>query len=537
MIKVRKAIFFILVSLYVNQAFTLDYIPGEYVIKLKANKFYSLAALKAEFKAITIRKISNEHLTIVRDKSENVTNVVRELESLPDVEIAEPNYIYELSVTPNDPDYLRLWSLNNSGQTDGWNRPGRLGLDIGAEKAWDITIGSKNVIVAVIDSGLNYNHPDIKENLWTNETEANGKAGVDDDNNGYVDDIHGYDFVNSDSDPIDDHGHGTHVSNIIGAKGNQGLGIAGINWNVSIMPLKFATAEGKGNLEASIKAIQYAVKMGARVLNNSWGNNNYSEILEKTIKESSDKNVLFVAAAGNSSRDNDLQPIYPASYKVANIMSVAGLTIHGYLGGFSCYGKESVHIAAPGDAIYSLWNDKYKEMTGTSMAAPHVSGVAALLLAKEPQLSALEIKERLMRTSVPLGGLRNKVASAGMVNAFYALTNQLAPADVMDPAAWQNTIPRQISSTHPYLPSKNETWEIYIPEAKYISLYFEKMEVEKQFDMINLFDHKGRRIVQLAGKDTGFWSQVIAGDYIKIVLVSDSENNAYGFDITKAAYK
>jgi subtilisin family serine protease len=537
MINIRGILFFIFTVFNLQQAIALDYIPGEYVVKLKNNKFHSLNSLKSELKAISIRKIGDTHLTVLRDKTEDVNMAIRELNSMPDVELAEPNYIYELNAVPNDPNYPKQWSLNNNGQLDGWGKPGRFGLDIGAEKAWDITVGSKNVIVAVIDSGLNYNHPDIKDNLWTNEAEANGKTGVDDDNNGYVDDIHGYDFVNNDNDPIDDHSHGTHVANIIGAKGNQNLGMTGINWNVSIMPLKFATAEGKGNLEASIKAIQYAVKMGARVLNNSWGNDRYSEILEKTIKEASDKNVLFIAAAGNSSRDNDIKPIYPASFKIPNIISVAGLTIHGYLGGFSCYGKESVHIAAPGDAIYSLWKDTYKEMTGTSMAAPHVSGVAALLLAKEPQLTALEVKERLMRTSTPLAGLRNKTVSAGMVNAYYALTNQLAPADPLDPAAWQNIIPRQISSAHPYIPSKTETWEIYIPNAKYISLFFEKLEVEKQYDIINLLDRKGSRIAHLAGNDTGLWSPVIPGDYVKIVFIADANNEAYGFDITKVAYK
>jgi subtilisin family serine protease len=543
MINIRRGVFFVFVSLMGCQIFALDYIPGEYVIKLKTNRTHLLSStsalniLRTELKASEIRKISDTHIAVVRDSGQDALAAIREMEAMPSVEIAEPNFVYELNMTPNDPDYLRLWSLNNSGQTDGWGRAGRFGLDVGAEKAWDITTGSKKSIVAVIDSGLNYLHADIQDNLWTNEAEAKGKSGVDDDNNGYIDDLHGYDFVNSDNDPIDDHGHGTHVANIIGAKGNQGLGIVGVNWTVSIMPLKFATAEGKGNLEASVKAINYAVKMGAQVLNNSWGNDHYSEILEQTIREANSKNVLFVAAAGNSSRNNDLKPIYPASYKVPNVISVAGLTIHGYLGNFSCFGKESVHIAAPGDSIYSLWKDKYREMTGTSMAAPHVSGVAALLLSSEPQLTALEIKERLMRTSMPLGSLRNKVASGGMVNAYYALTNQSGPADPLDPTAWPNIIPRQISSSHPYLENKNETWEIYIPNAKFISLYFEKMDVEKQYDMINLLNRKGQRIAHFAGTDSAFWSPVIEGDYIKIVLVSDANNNAYGFDITKVAYK
>lgn len=548
MIEVRMSViifsFFIFHTIAgANSTFnTRDAVPGEYVIQLKdpiAEKKIQLYAdtLKTQFHASEIRTLNNQLLVIKREAKENADQAIRQLQALPNVAVAEPNYIYELFASPNDPDYRKQWNINNAGQTDGWGRPGRFGLDIGAEKAWDITTGSKKVIVAVIDSGLNYNHPDIKDNLWTNETEAKGKTGVDDDNNGYIDDIHGYDFVNNDNDPIDDHGHGTHVSNIIGASGNQNLGMTGINWQVSIMPLKFATAEGKGNLEASIKAIKYAVKMGARILNNSWGNDRYSELLEAAIKETTAQNILFVAAAGNSSRDNDVKPIFPASLKVPNIMSVAGLDIHGYLGGFSCWGLNSVHIAAPGDSIYSLWNDRYREMSGTSMAAPHVSGVAALLLAKEPDLPALDMKERLMRTSVPLAGLRNKVMSAGMVNAYFALSNMAAPPDPFDPEAWENKIPRQISSTHPYLDNKEEAWEIYIPNAKYISLYFEKLDVEKQYDMINLLNRKGSRIAKLAGADQNFWSPVIEGDYVKVVLKADSAVSTYGFDISKAAYR
>jgi subtilisin family serine protease len=542
MIKIRMGFLLFCLGVFRLSGANTEAVPGEYVIKLKNS--ISLSAFKTQsndfknqFRALAITPIDEHYWLVKRNKAEDPNLVIQDLKAQAQIELAEPNYIYDLFTTPNDPDYSKQWSISNVGQADGWGRAGRLGLDIGAEKAWDMTVGSKRVIVAVIDSGLNYNHPDIKDNLWTNLAEANGKSGVDDDNNGYVDDLHGYDFVNNDNDPIDDHGHGTHVANIIGARGNQSLGITGVNWEVSILPLKFATAEGKGSLEASIKAIKYAVKMGARILNNSWGNDHYSELLESAIKETSQQNVLFIAAAGNSSRNNDIKPIYPASLKISNIISVAGLNIHGYLAGFSCWGPSSVHIAAPGDSIYSLWKDKYREMSGTSMAAPHVSGVTALLLAKEPELSAMEAKERLLRTSVPLAGLRNKVMSAGMVNAYYALSNLNAPADPFDPESWENKVPRQISSTHPYLENKEEVWEIYIPNAKYISLYFEKMAIEKQYDMINLLNRKGSRIAKLAGTDQSFWSPVIEGDYVKVVLKSDSAVTDYGFDISKAAYR
>jgi thermitase len=366
-------------------------------------------------------------IVIKKDPKVPAIDAFDDLSSNPEVEYVEPNYIYHADKIPNDPDFSKMWGFQNRGESNQifstlTGFAGAVaGVDINITKAWDISTGSDSVVVSVIDTGIDLTHPDLVPNLWTNEKEANGKAGVDDDGNGYVDDVHGYNFADENGTPQDGHGHGSHCAGIIGARGNDGVGIAGINWKVKLMAVKFLADDGSGTLEAAIKAINYASKMGANIMSNSWGGGSYSKALEDAIKGANKAGALFVAAAGNDGDDNDKSDHYPANYQVANVVSVAAIDSAGNLADFSNYGANKVHIAAPGVDVYSAFKDGgYTTMSGTSMATPHVSGVAALILSKE-KLTVAQLKQRLISTARKIDTLKGKVASNGLLDAYAAL--------------------------------------------------------------------------------------------------------------------
>jgi len=263
-----------------------------------------------------------------------------------------------------------------------------------------------------VDSGIDYNHPDLKANVWSDP--ANPAH-------------HGYNGIDRNFDPMDKNGHGTHCAGTIGAVGNNGLGIAGMNWEVSLMGARFLAANGSGSLADAIVTIDYAREHGARIMNNSWGGGPFSTTLLQTVERARDAGILFVVAAGNTSggHDNDANPTYPASYNVDNVLAVASTNNLDTLSSFSHFGARSVLLAAPGENILSTWiGNTYKSISGTSMAAPHVTGAAALLLAREPSLSYLEVKSRLLRSVEVIPALRNKVQTGGRLNVYRALTSQ-----------------------------------------------------------------------------------------------------------------
>lgn len=514
--------------------------PGEFVIQLKQGQISALSAhaLETQLGGQIIKKIPNSSIVLIkRNKLEKNDFIIESLKNSPIVEIVEPNYIYRINNTPNDPKLSELWGLKNVGQEDSSKSVGVAGVDIGAEKAWDIETGSDRVVVAVIDTGVDYTHPDLKANIWKNQAELNGKAGVDDDNNGYVDDIYGYSFVGKKGDPMDDHGHGSHVSGTIGASGNDGQGIVGVNWKVQIMGLKFLSADGSGSLADALEAIKYATTMGVNVMSNSWGGGGASEIMKKAIEEANHKNIVFVAAAGNHSGNNDEEPSYPASYDLPNVISVAAADNKGNLAYFSCFGRKTVHVAAPGVNIVSSTPKGYENMSGTSMATPHVSGVVALLLAHEANLSPLEVRDRLIKTSQPLSGLNKKVAANGMVNAYYALMNQAAPPDVNNPANWEHSKDLNISTPHNYEKKSELTWEVNVDGANEFALHFSKFDTEFRYDKLTLFDKSGKKITEITGDLGETWSQIIKGNYVKLVFKSDDSVEKFGFDLDKVAWR
>jgi len=325
------------------------------------------------------------------------------------------------SISAEDASFKKQWGLKNTGWNGGpiW-RLGKKGEDINAEKAWGLSRGRSTIKIAVIDTGVDYDHPDLKNNILMNEAEFNGTDGVDDDGNGYVDDVFGYDFANNDADPMDGHGHGTHCAGVIGATHNRS-GIRGVMGRVKVLPIKFLGDNGSGTLEGAVKAIDYAIKMKVHVMSNSWGGGGANKALLEAIRAADNAGIVFVAAAGNSTSNNDKNPSYPASYKVDNIISVGSMDGNGKKSWFSNFGKESVHIFAPGsDILSTVKNGKYKKMSGTSMATPFVSGAIGLLLTHEKNMTPKEIRERLMATSVKNKSLVKYTAS-GRLDAYRLL--------------------------------------------------------------------------------------------------------------------
>jgi len=358
------------------------------------------------------------------------------LASNPEIEYVEPNYIISLNKAksteaaadeapmPKDNNFNKQWGLKNDGKNGSIFSSGVAGEDINILRAWNITKGSSAVKIAVIDTGVDYTHPDLKDQIDVNLLELNGKPGVDDDGNGYVDDVYGYDFANKDADPQDGHGHGTHCAGVIGASHN-GLGVAGVMANVKIVPIKFISDSGSGETIDAIAAMDYAIKRGVKVMSNSWGGDENEQSLEDAIKAAEAAGITFVAAAGNDSANNDSTASFPANYDISNVISVGSFTSSGSMSSFSNYGLKTVHVTAPGSNILSTYNlGGYATLSGTSMATPHVAGVVGLLLSQEPNLTPAQIRERLVRTSVKTAKLRNASLSGGRVDAYRALSNQ-----------------------------------------------------------------------------------------------------------------
>ena len=362
----------------------------------------------------------------------------------PGVMYAEPNYSIELAATPNDPDFGDLWGMQNTGQTGGLS-----GADIDAPLAWDITTGAPNLIVAVVDTGVDYLHPDLAANMWVNEGEIAGD-GIDNDGNGFVDDVHGYNFVSGNGDPMDDHNHGTHVAGTIGAVANNSIGVAGVAWDVQIMAVKFLSASGNGSIASAVSAIQYAVDNGATISNHSWGfNGNFSQSLSDAIEYARLADHLVVAAAGNGGGDqigddNDARPFYPGNFQHENLIAVAATDHEDQLASFSNYGLTQVDLGAPGVGILSTTrNNSYATFNGTSMATPHVTGATALLRGLYPDWGYDKIRDRILDTVDPVESLDGRTVTGGRLN----LAAAVAP-DESGPAVVESSPSGDVIKTH-----------------------------------------------------------------------------------------
>lgn len=414
-------------------AFGQGVVPGEYIIRFKSmNHAKAYLSSRASKQFGKHEKVSSVIGPMVLVRSSN-RSAVAALRSNTNIAYIEPNYVYRLPATmtqadrarnssryaaPNDNRFGELWGLRNDGSK------GLKGADVNALQAWSKTTGIKNVKIAIIDTGVDYTHPDLAANIWTNPKEIPGN-GKDDDGNGYVDDVHGYDFSNNDGDPMDDHSHGTHCAGTIAAVHNNKVGVAGVMANASIIPIKFLSGSGSGSTADAVKSVEYAIRVGAHVMSNSWGGGGKSAALFEAIQASAKAGIVFVAAAGNNGSNSDSRPMYPAGYEVPNIISVAAMDINGNKASFSNYGVKSVHVTAPGVNILStVLKGDYKSYSGTSMATPHVSGVVGLVLSANGLRAAPSMRERLIKTSNAHEPLKNVSMSGGFVNAFNAVTGQ-----------------------------------------------------------------------------------------------------------------
>ena len=382
------------------------------------NNYYGLTSIEKIFTQKSPKFLSNIFLLRFNCKS-NMDSIIQEYGKISLISYVQPNCIYHANIIPNDPLFGDQWSLDNIGQKDGL-----LDADIDAPEAWEIETGDNETIVAVIDSGVDYLHNDLANNIWINMDEIPNND-IDDDNNGFIDDVRGWDFANSDNNPMDDNGHGTFCSGIISGTTNNEIGIAGVTWDCKIMPLKFLSYKGFGTTIDAINSILYAINNGARVLSNSWGGYMEDQLLENTFNYAYAENVLPIAAAGN---DDTILKQNPSGFK--DVISVTASNNRDKKPYYSNYGKW-VDIAAPGDEILSTMpSNKYSYGYGTSAACPHVSGLAALILSKNPNLTVEMLKTIIYSNTDELNTLY--YLGRGRINAYKTLNNTLSVIALLD---------------------------------------------------------------------------------------------------------
>ena len=417
-------------------------------------------------------------LRVVHVPDEETLKAIEALKARPDVLYAEPNYVRRKLATPTDTRFKEMWGMKNTGQsgTSGGNT-GVVGADIDAEPAWNVTKGSRSVVVGVVDEGIDINHPDLAANIWKNPGEI-ANNGIDDDANGFIDDVNGWDFFHNDKTVFDGSGaypsddtdaHGTHVAGTIGAVGNNGVGVVGVNWQTSIMSLKILGRDGEApapsSVRMTVRAYNYAKMMrdkwvssggtkgaNVRVLNNSYGGGGRSQAELDAIKALNTSGILFVVAAGNDASDNDRFPVYPACYSAPNLISVAATNNSDLRAFFTNYGSRTVHMAAPGEWILSTTpNGTYDFYSGTSMASPHVAGAAALVLAASPSATVSRVRAALMYSGDVLEthNFYQSLVSGRRLNALkalqYALENDTTPPAAVGNLLAGNTSGRKYS--------------------------------------------------------------------------------------------
>ena len=406
---------FISTLLFATNSLFAEYVPGEVIVKLKSSSSISAYA--------NVSEIAGSDLKVIKiDKDKDVMEAVQELAQNPDVEYAQPNYIYHISVVPNDPYFApKLWGLKNTPQNVPGatyaNNPGNLGDDIDAEDAWGIITDCSSIIVAVIDTGVRYTHEDLSANMW---------------NGGVSYPHHGWNYHDSSNDPIDDNGHGSHVSGIIGAQGNNSKGVTGVCWRVNIMALKAFGSDGTGSTTTIISSIDFAINNGANIINASF--NLYGSVdaaLSTKITDAQKAGILIVAAAGNgylndgSAYDVDAgTKTYPCCYTQDNVLCVTALDQKFQRATFANYGATSVDVAAPGTNVWSAWNTNdsfYKIESGTSMATPYAVGVAALVWANNPGYTYLDVKNAVMYGGAVVTSLADTTVSGKVINAYNAV--------------------------------------------------------------------------------------------------------------------
>ena len=429
-----------------------DFRPGELIIRTKPSSSIfkgpspmNQTSIVDDLGASVIGKFNTpdgifksgggEFLHIKLPAGTSVEDALAKMEGDARLEFAVPNNVYSMpefqksegGIT-NDPDASKLWGLHNEGQTGG-----KVDADIDAPEAWSVHTGRNQAeggpIIAVIDTGIDYNHPDLKANMWTNPGEIAGD-GIDNDGNGVIDDVHGYNAIDDNGDPMDGQGHGSHCAGTIAASGNDGVGVVGVNQKANLMAVKIFNDEGSTDAAAIIRAIQYSTDNGARITSNSWGGPLPNQAIKQAFADSS---ALHLVAAGNSGWNNDWLPSFPANYNLPNIISVAATDHNDGLAEFSQYGKRNVDLGAPGvDILSTVPGGGYDTYSGTSMATPHVSGAAGLLASAYPEASNEELRARLLTGVDQVPALDGKTVTGGRLNVNNSLTMETPETNGVD---------------------------------------------------------------------------------------------------------
>ena len=380
-----------------------DAVSGRYIVGFERGADRS--EILQRVGARVVRRLGSIRAAAVVPRDDAALRALRRHES---VRYVEPDWFLDASKTPNDPDYSQQYALGTRSMAAA-----------GAPAAWDHATSCASI--AVLDSGVQYGHPDLKDNIWHNadEVKSNGK---DDDKNGYVDDYYGVDLVDGSGSASDDDGHGTHVAGIIGGRGNNATGVSGLCWSVKIVAIKFLNSRGRGSTSGAIEGIEYAIKRGIKVLNGSFGSDAKSSALSDAVDKAREKGLLLVFAAGNDGANVQSAPIYPASYTDDNILAVASITSSGALASYSNFGTKSVDLGAPGDKIYSTYpSSAYKSLSGTSMASPLVAATAALLRKRDTSLTYKELRAANKGHPKANAKLSGKVATGGQLDIAAAL--------------------------------------------------------------------------------------------------------------------
>ncbi len=448
---------------------------------------------------------------------------------------------------PNDPFFEKQWHLENLGQADDKGQTGIAGCDSAMRQAWNLWQPKKDIILAIVDSGLDLKHEDIDPAiLWVNPGESGPDAdgndkrsnGIDDDGNGFIDDVHGYNFVRKTGDIQDDQYHGTHCGAIIGATANNGVGVTGMNTGLKIMIVKIFGLGGTLYGEEVGRAVKYAVDNGARVLSNSYGTPSFTQAMQDAVRYTHEKGALFVCASGNSRKDldNPEEKDYPSCYGVPNQL-VVGATDNRDLSSFANYGS-MVEIAAPGQNIFSLMpKNVYRAFSGTSQACPQVAAAATMVWCQNPDWTWQQVKAALLNGADQVRGLGRYVKGGLRLNVANALQNKTGKRlPDYDFSKWQNE-DRVIESLHPYYNGKEDRQAVKVPGATRFRLHFSRIEVNHNGDLLKICVPGSEMPVEsINGVFGEGWSEVIEGDTAELLLISDQYVNGFGYRIDRIQF-